>query len=267
MAACKGFIPLVIAALLGTATPALAWGPTGHRASSKIAEAYLTPTARKHITAIIGAESLAQASTWADEMRSNPAPYWRKIAPPLHYVTVPPGQSYAEVGASPKGDAVTALAGFKRTLLNPASSLSEQLLALRFTIHIIADLHQPLHVGNGSDRGGTQVSVKLMGKRSDLHSVWDSGMIKQRELSYSEWAQWLGREITEQDVKRWSEPDPLVWIAESASLREGIYPAEKSLSWPYLYAHMPAVQLRLKQSGVRLAAYLNWLWAQYELQR
>ena len=108
------------------------------------------------------------------------------------------------------------------------------------------------------------ISVRLMGKSTNLHSVWDSGMIKQRELSYSEWAEWLGREITGEEVKRWSEPDPLVWIGESAELRDRIYPEEKSLSWPYLYEHMPTVQLRLKQSGVRLAAYLNRLWENQE---
>ena len=206
-----------------------AWGPTGHRAAGKIAESYLSTTARAQITAILDRESLAQASTWADEMRSSPDPYWQKTAPPLHYVTVPPGTSYRDVGAPAEGDAVTALAGFRRTLLDPDSSRQEKQLALRFTIHIIGDLHQPLHVGNGKDRGGIQVPLKLMGKSTNLHRVWDSGMIKQRELSYSEWAVWLGKDIGPQELKAWSNPDPLVWIEESARLREGIYPSGKSL--------------------------------------
>ena len=244
----------------GTISPALAWGPTGHRVGGKLAEAHLTAVTREKILAILGNESLAQASTWADEMRSNADPYWRKIAPPLHYVTVPPGMTYSEVGAPTKGDAVTALAGFKRTLLDPNASRAENQLALRFTIHIVGDLHQPLHTGNGEDRGGSRVKVRLMGRSTTLHAAWDSGMIKQRELSYTEWAQWLSREITAEQVDAWAQPDPLVWIGESASIREGIYPEKSSLSRPYLYEHMPTVQLRLKQSGIRLAAYLNAVW-------
>jgi hypothetical protein len=201
---------LASALTLGTISPAMAWGPTGHRVGGKLAEPYLTPATRENIRAILGSESLAQASTWADEMRSNPDPYWQKTAPPLHYVTVPPGTTYSEVGAPTKGDAVTALAGFRRTLLDPKANLAEKQLALRFTIHIIGDLHQPLHTGNGEDRGGSRVKVRLMGKSTTLHAAWDSGMIKQRELSYTEWSQWLSEEITPEQAANWAQADPLV---------------------------------------------------------
>ena len=157
MANSKRLLASLLVGALCVAMDASAWGPTGHRISGKIAEAYLSDKSREMLVTILGTQTLARASTWADEMRSNPDSFWQKKAPSLHYVTVPPGKNYAEVGAPAKGDAVSALAQFKSTLQDPDSSLPQKQLALRFTIHIIADLHQPLHVGNGEDRGGTRV--------------------------------------------------------------------------------------------------------------
>ena len=87
-------------------------------------------------------------------MRSNPEHFWQEVAGPFHYVTIPEGKTYAEVGAPDEGDSVTALAQFRKVLLDPKASREQKQLALRFTVHIIGDLHQPLHAGNGTDRGG-----------------------------------------------------------------------------------------------------------------
>ena len=93
-------------------------------------------------------------------------------------------------------DAVTALARFAETLRDPTASAADKRLALRFTIHIIGDLHQPLHAGRPGDRGGNNVKVTWFGEQTNLHSVWDSGMIDSRQLSHSELAGWLAGSIT-----------------------------------------------------------------------
>jgi hypothetical protein len=252
----------ILAALLIVLTPtsAFAWGQTGHRVTGAIAEPMLSRRAAREVRAILGNETLAEASTWADDMRSNPESFWQTTANPWHYVTVPVGRSYADVGAPAEGDAVTALARFAETLRDPNATREEKQLALRFTLHIIGDLHQPLHAGNGTDRGGNDIRVTFFREPTNLHAVWDSGMIDRRQLSYSEFTAFLTRRITPTLRREWLEPNPLVWIAESAAIRDTIYPDGNELSWDYAYQHRERVDMRLMQGGVRMAAYLNALW-------
>jgi hypothetical protein len=251
---------LVVTTLL--APQALAWGQTGHRITGAIAEQYLSAEAREAVEALLPNETLAEASTYADEMRSNPDDFWQKVAGPYHYVTVPKGKTYADVGAPPEGDAMFALTRFRATLLDPKTSRAEKQLALRFIVHLVGDLHQPLHNGNGTDRGGNEVKVRFFWEDSNLHRVWDAGMIDQRQLSYSEWTEWLSGKITSQNVQDWSDPNPATWIAEGTSIRDTIYPEDPdNMNWDYLYRHIPIVKLRLQKAGVRLAAYLNEIYA------
>lgn len=105
---------------------------------------------------------------------SSPEEFWQRNASSFHYVTVPEGQTYADVGPPEEGDAITALEQSSNTVNNGDASLEEKQLALRFIVHIIGDLHQPLHVGNGKDRGGNDFLVTFFGEVSNLHSVWDS---------------------------------------------------------------------------------------------
>lgn len=250
-----------LAATLFGSCPALAWGRLGHRVTGEIAQHYLTPAARTQVTAILGTEDLAEASNYADVMRADPSTFWQKTASPWHYVTVPPHTHYGDVAAPPEGDAVTALAGFARTLRDPKASHDDKALALRFTVHIIGDLQQPLHAGNGTDKGGNDVRVNWFGRSTNLHSVWDSDMIDGEGLSYTEMTAWLLRRITPADRTRWSSVEPRDWIAESAALRDGIYPAQPSLSYDYSFANLPVAERRLAMGGVRIAAYLNDLFA------
>ena len=238
--------------------PALAWGKTGHRVSGAIAERHLSGEARAKIALLLGTESLADASVWADEMRSDPSVFWQKTASPWHYVTVPETRNL-DVHAPAEGDAVTALRRFERTVLDARAPADEKRLALRFMLHIIGDLHQPLHAGKPGDRGGNDVEVSFFGRPSNLHAVWDSGIIDQEQLSYTEYTERLVRETTDENIISWWSSDPLSWISESAQIRDRIYPADPKLSYDYVYRHKPIVEQRLQQAGVRMAAYLNEL--------
>src|SRR5215470_1622329 len=116
-------------------SPALAWGKTGHRVVAAIADTQLSGLARAHIKEILGgAESLDEAATWPDEMRSAPDAFWQKTATPWHYVTLN-GIVYDH--APPEGDAIEALARFRATLQNPNASLADKQLALRFIVHLV----------------------------------------------------------------------------------------------------------------------------------
>jgi len=184
---------------LALATPAHAWGPIGHRITGAIADENLSGLARANVRMLLGTEDLAEAATWPDDMKSNPDTFWQKQASPWHYVTVK-GDEYKATDAPAEGDAMTALSRFTATLRDPRAPLEDKRLALRFIVHIIGDLHQPLHDGAGNDRGGNAVSVTWFGKPTNLHSVWDSGLIEQRSLSYSEYTAWLSRSIKPEDV-------------------------------------------------------------------
>jgi nuclease S1 len=247
------FVALAVALLCAPA-PALAWGKTGHRVAAAVADEHLSGIAKAHIRQILGVESLDEASTWPDEMRSNPDPFWRRTASPWHYVTLG-GFAYDE--APPEGDAVTALARFGEVLRDPNASRADKQLALRFIVHIVADLHQPLHAGRPGDRGGNDVKVTWFGRDTNLHAVWDSALVDDEQLSFTEWAERLNRRTTPEEVIRWWVENPVVWIAESAQIRDTLYPDKPELSYDYVYRHAPTVRRRLAQAGVRLAAYLN----------
>ena len=253
--------------------PALAWGKTGHRIIAKIADGQLSGLARAHIRELIGVESLDEASTWPDEMRSDPAPFWQKTSTPWHYVTLN-GMVYDH--APSEGDALEAIERFRATLMDPKASKADKQLALRFIIHLVGDLHQPMHVGKCCDRGGNDIKVKWFGKDTNLHAVWDSALVDDQQLSFTEYAERLERHISPQDVIDWWTVRPKDWIHESARLREAAYPEVKApappapgqptappplpeLGYSYLYKSTPVVNQRLSQAGVRLAAYLNAL--------
>jgi len=255
---------LIASALLAVSSiqQAHAWGQTGHRITGAIAEQYLTDEAKAAVKKLLPNESLAEASTYADENRSNPDEFWQKEAGAYHYVTVPKGKHYHEVGAPEKGDAVTALKKFSTMVKDNTATLKERQRALRFIVHIIGDLHQPLHAGNGTDKGGNDLKLEFFWEQSNLHRVWDSGLIDRRQLSYTEWTNWLSEKITPEQVAAWNTLDPLVYIAESSAIRDSIYPESERLSWDYLYQHLPTATLRLQEGGVRIAAYLNDLFKQ-----
>ena len=270
---------LTIAAVLAAAaalvpSPALAWGKTGHRVVAAIADKQLSGLARAHVEQILGpGESLDEAANWPDWMRSDPAPFWQKTSTPWHYVTLN-GVVYDH--APPEGDALEALQRFTKTLQDPTASLADKQLALRFVVHLVGDLHQPLHNGKGSDRGGNEVKLTWFGKPANLHSVWDSLMVDDEQLSFTEFAAKLDRHMTPQDIVAWWDINPRDWISESAQIRDTLYPpppkaapkgkkskgpALPELSYAYVYKFTPVMERRLSQGGVRLAAYLNAVFA------
>lgn len=251
---------LLLAGMLAASTQsqlAHAWGQTGHRITGQIAELYLSPEAKAAISRILENEGLAEISTYADENRSNPADFWQKEAGPYHYVTVPKGKTYDEVGAPEQGDSYTAIKKYTEILRDKKATRADKQLALKMLVHIIGDLHQPLHAGDGTDRGGNDVKLNFFWEDSNLHRVWDSGLIGRNQLSYTEWTNYLAPKITPEQLAAWQTSDPLVYIQESAEIRDTIYPEGDKISWQYLYDHTPTMKLRLQQAGVRIAAHLN----------
>ena len=268
-----------LAALLAmsalAAAPAAAWGPVGHRITAQIAQDNVSGQTRARIAQILGHEELPEAATWPDEQRSNPDAFWQTTSYPWHFVTIPVGQAPEHLEHPSEGDAETALESFTAVLRDPAASPEDKARALRFVVHIVGDLHQPLHVGKPGDRGGNDVKVKWFDDPvvQNLHWVWDEGMIRRQELSFSEYAARLEARMTAEQVVAWWNVEPDTWMAESAALRDRIYPAPSErdgagtpeapfvMRYWYPYEWTPEMELRLQQSGIRTAAYLDWVFA------
>tara|TARA_Y100000768_G_C23919597_1_gene654188 strand:- start:180 stop:938 length:759 start_codon:yes stop_codon:yes gene_type:complete len=230
------------------------WGKTGHRITGEVAEAHLTEKAKIEIAKILSDPSLANASTWADEMRPNPD--FQKYST-WHYANMPLDKRYSEHPQSKKGDIVQAIKLCKAKLKNPNVSKNEKAFHLRFLVHLVGDIHQPLHVGRGEDRGGNDIKVKWFGKDTNLHRVWDSEMINTYMMSYSEFTDLLMRNFNSSSVEMKSEE---IWIDETQKLVIDVYANAKngdSLGYDYIYENFDIVKSQLFIAGVRLAQTLN----------
>ena len=230
------------------------WGKTGHRTTGEIAESYLTENTRLEISKILKDSSLAVASTWADEMRSNSD--FRKFST-WHYVNMPHDVRYVDSKKSPKGDVVQAIKICKNKLKDSSTSNDDKAFYLRFLVHLVGDIHQPLHVGRAEDRGGNDIKVKWFGNDTNLHRVWDTHIIDDFQMSYTELANHLQNNFSANDVTLMTEDE---WIDESQKLVNKVYSEVKnkdSLGYTYIYENFDLVKLQLFTAGVRLADTLN----------
>jgi hypothetical protein len=235
--------------------PALAWGPVGHRTVGEIAEHHLTRRARAEVSRLIAPLALADVSTWADEIRY--LPEW-KHADPWHYISIDDGETLATTARSPKGDVLEAMERMERTLGDRAATPIQRAEALKFLVHLVGDVHQPLHVGRRDDAGANKVEVTFNGRPIDLHWVWDALIINDQGYSYSELARALDHP-TPQQIRAWQASTFADWIGESQALRPLVYrlPEDKKINYLYAFERWPAIQQRLLQAGVRLAGRLN----------
>lgn len=236
---------------------AWSWGSIGHRVVAQIAEKNLSPISQARLKLILGKDSLADVANWPDFVRSDKK--WHH-ADPWHYVTVEDGKSYSAKEASKSGNIIEAIERFSKELADPKTSPEKKRYAVAFLVHFVGDIHQPLHVGRGADKGGNTIELKWFGRKSNLHQIWDEKMIDMEKLSYSEYVRFIDKANDEQK-KKWAKTPLFGWAEESMSYRELVYsyPTKRNPYWEYEYRFkaLPVVNLRLQQAGVRLATLLN----------
>jgi nuclease S1 len=255
----------IVIALTGHA---LAWGGEGHRLVAEIAEQYLEPeTARqvRELLALENATTLAEVSTWADEIRGQ----WRDTAR-WHYVNIPIHQpagtptGYDAARDCPKGDCVVAkIDEFAAVLRDKREPARDRLEALKFVVHFVADVHQPLHAANDDDRGGNDVKVTFLGRQTNLHAVWDTGILFAAGIGDERaYALQLARSIKPADLLQWRVGSAATWATESYDVARRLIYGE----WPhgpdalrasYEDLALPVVSVQIEKAGVRLAAVLN----------
>lgn len=251
----KNIILVILIFSLFLPLKSYSWGKTGHRVVGQIAYNHMTKKARKNIKKHLGNESIAIAGYWMDHIRADKS---YKFQTPWHYCTIPDDKSYEEAGTPDEGDVIVTIQRLIEELKTKKFTNEDELYAIRCLIHLMGDLHQPLHVGNGEDRGGNDVKVKFMNRDSNLHRVWDSGIIDDEGLSYTEYVANVDF-ASEDEITKWQSTSVLDWAYESKSYRAQVYdmPKNKKLSFRYIFDNKDLVNQRLLQAGIRLAGIFN----------
>ena len=266
---------------------ALAWGYEGHQVIATIARTHLTPAVRVKVDAILAtdidpltAHDMASEATWADAYRGA----GHRETASWHFVDVEvdhpdlnqacfgfPASPVGRTSAGPASDCVVnKVAEFAAELHNPATTPVERLLALKFVLHFVGDLHQPLHASDNHDRGGNCVQVSLGGVRStNLHAWWDTGVVELLGVAPGAVAAQLGARITPAQKTQWERGDLTSWAVESYRVAKinvyalgtpagcGREAAPVVLPDAYVASAKGVAAMQLERAGVRLAAVLN----------
>lgn len=237
-----------------------AWGLTGHRVVAEIAERHLSKKAKKNIKKLMGNEPLAFWANWADFIKSDTA---YRYAGKWHYVNIEGNLSHDQfleaLPAIKTENLYSQIQALQKQLKDKNTTTAEKNTALRFLIHLVGDLGQPLHVGREEDQGGNRISLSWFGTPTNLHRVWDEHLVDFQQWSYTEYATVLNV-ATQKQVAQWQALPLEEWLYESYIIANKIYassPANAKLRYEYNYLFVQDMNDQLLKSGVRLAKILN----------
>ena len=250
------FLGLVTCLSLGL----ISWGVTGHRTVGEIAERHLSPQAKTAVDKLLGHETMAEASTWADEIRKdNPE------TTPWHFINVPLGLSFADfksqVETGPGANVYKALLGAEATVKSGRATNRQKAEALKFIIHFVGDMHQPMHVSRAEDKGGNTILLSFNGEDTNLHALWDSRLLDYTGLSYDKLADKYDH-ATPQQIAKWQSDPAIIWAWESYQVSTILYndvnpDGSSKLGKEYYESHIGTVESRIEKAGIRLAGLLN----------
>ena len=237
-----------------------AWSLEGHRVCGEIASHHISKKAQLAIASILGDESIAMASNWADFIKSDTA---YSYISPWHYIDLPDSLNYTLLKdflkADTAADAYTKINFLTAQLKSRSLSKKEQAMYLKLLIHIVEDIHQPLHT-IGTEKGGNGIKVMWFNESSNLHKLWDGDLINFQQLSYTEYAAALDHAKTEQ-IKTWQQQPISQWLLDSYLIGEKLV-AERNagnekLGYVYNYNYIGTLNEQLLKGGIHLAKLLN----------
>lgn len=249
-------LALGVAVALAYPASARAWGNLGHQTVARLAQMQLTPAAQTQLAQLLALEpgsTLESISTWADDTRDAATASW-------HYINFPRGQCHYEAQRDcPEGACVVGAIERQSAVLVSRLPDAEKLVALKYLVHLVADMHQPLHAGHQDDRGGNRYQLQAFMVGSNLHALWDAGLLRQRGESLAQLSQRLLA----------SGPHPtaaeLAWSAGKVAEEScrvvaspGFYPPHL-VGLDYMDRFAPLLDQRLAFAGARLAHLLNLL--------
>lgn len=261
------------------------WGPEGHAIVADIAQQHLDPAAAAQVQALLRLEGLSRLddiSSWADHIRKE-----HPRTGGWHYIDIPlRADGYEAARDCPRDNCVIAqINHFSRVLADRSTAPAARLEALKWVVHLVGDVHQPMHAVDDDDKGGNTVQLQFFGRGSNLHAVWDGGVLRHAlnlvpgpDYSFDHarvWADAMQLDVTISPTDRaaWSaigglpqlHAEAVAWADESHQLAREVAYAHldgcNRAAWSQRYQNVawPVVRTRLQQGGVRLAAVLNEL--------
>lgn len=237
-----------------------AWGVLGHRIVGEVASHYLSAKAKLAVKQILGTESMAMSANWADFIKSDTSYNYLSS---WHYVNLPAGLSRNDLNQflnKPEVNIYTKLNELISTLKAGKITPEQRKMTLRLIIHLVGDLHQPMHTARKDDLGGNRIQLSWFGERSNLHRVWDEQLIDFQQLSYTEYTNAIDHPTASQ-IATWQQDDLRSVVWESYGLCNKIYAtgikSDDKLSYKYNFDWISTVNEQLLKGGIRLAKILN----------
>ena len=229
------------------------WQSAGHKIVANIAYSLISKNCRDSVQAYLDTTSFEKAAVWMDEVRGNPNFNYLK---PIHYINIEKDKTYVKV---PDNNIINALDLAFATLKNRThqthANIRFQLLLL---FHLIGDLHQPLHVGYGDDRGGNEIYLRFQNKKTNLHKLWDADLIKRSQIKLSDCLQLL-KSLNNRDLQTYRQINIEQWMQESRAFLPQVYDFNNNtIDETYMLKNKPLIVSQLTKAGIRLAAILEF---------
>ena len=241
-----------------SALMAFAWGQKGHDTVAYIAECHLTPEAKAAAEDLLDGKSIVYYANWLDNASHTPEYAYSKT---WHYKNIDADQTFRSAPVYHKGDIVTALDEQIALLGDTTKNKEERALALKMVVHLIGDIHQPMHLGHASDRGGNSWYVTYFKGKSNIHSVWDSKLPESaHKWSYTEWQRQIDRADEAQTREILSLDKPREWAEQTYEICREVYertPVNTNIEYNYIADWTPVVEQQFLRGGLRLAKVLN----------
>lgn len=233
------------------------WSQKGHDVVAHIAERHLTPKTSAAVDSLFRGQSMVYWANWLDNASHTPEYDYSRT---WHYKNIDPQETYEGAFKNPKGDILTALLSKAAQLADSTTSFTDAALALKMIVHLMGDLHQPMHMGRYSDRGGNKHQVSFFDRETNLHSIWDSSLVETgHKWSYTEWADQIDRasESLQEVLVQGNFSD---WGRETYEIAKEVYadtPVGTAVSYDYIAKWTPVIEQQLLKGGLRLASILN----------
>jgi hypothetical protein len=236
-----------------------AWGYKGHYIIAEIAERSLSPETKAQVNQLLNGRKMTYWADWMDKVRSDSTYDFTRT---WHFANVDSGQTYESMLKVETGDVVTATKLAIEMVQSKAENDSIRTMYLKFLIHLVGDLHCPVHAGRATDRGGNLHRISWFGRETNLHVLWDGQIIESARdgSSYTEWADNLMAGVTAERIAEIQNGTILDWFNQTVKTAAYIYsvtPQNQNFSYQYIYANDFILEEQLTLAGYRLAYVLN----------
>lgn len=251
----KKLITIVLGLVISSA--AFGWGQKGHDVAAAIAERHLTRKAAREVRRVLNGLSPVYVANWMDNASHTPLYAHTKT---WHYFNIAPDGQIETTERLPEGDVLRAVTDLTAQLKSGSLEAGEEETALRMLIHLVGDMHCPMHLGHAEDLGGNRIKVRFFGRETNLHTVWDTDLPEAgHKWSYTEWQQQIDR-ATKAEQASITSGTPDDWVRETHTVCTEVYdatPEGANISYDYVARFTPVVERQLLRAGLRLAHLLN----------